>query len=471
MKLNIPLLSGAGERTDNAFRLAVGTMTGNAGLYAASPDRPATPCILAGADYPEPWVRDASFNAWYAGFIAPEASRNSLLAVLSGDSTVDNPANYWDEIIWAVGAWADFLHSGDREFLSFSLGVIERTLSRLRKEEFDSGDGLFRGGPCFQDGIAGYPDCFVSRDRRSGIIAWLQNPSDGAVKLSTGMGFPAKAFSTNCLYYEAMAIADRMRAILNMAPAHQEESRALCHAINRSFFQPATGNYAYLIGAPDTAIRQEGLGSAFGLLFDIVPPERAARLIAATHSTPQGIPCVWPPFERYPRTGGAYPRHSGVIWPQANAAWCCALVKNGCRQAALHEVALLAEKVERDKMFMEIYHPESGLPYGGLQEDGEAGIREWVSSRCQTWSATGFIRMVLSACFGLREDTEGLTASPVLPEDSDTMTLRDMVWRGTAVTLTAKRSNCSRLTVNGKPAEKILPAPGCALEAEIEVAR
>lgn len=470
MKLNIPFLSGAGENIDSAFRIAVGNLAGNIGLYRGNSGSAPTPCILAGAHYPEPWVRDASFNSWYAGFVAPEAARNSLMAVLSSDYTVDNPGNYWDQIIWAVGAWADFLHSGDREFLKFSLGVVERTLNRLKKEEFDSADGLFRGGACFQDGIAGYPDAFVSRDRRSGIIAYLQNPPEGARLVPVGMGLPVKAFSTNCLYYEAMVIADRMRGILNMEPCHQAEALSLRNAVNRYFFQPETGTYAYLLDAPDTTVRQEGLGSAFALLFGIVPENRIAALIAGTHLTPQGLPCVWPPFERYPKTGGAYPRHSGVIWPQVNAAWCCALTRNGCRKAALHEVSLLAEKVNRDKMFMEIYHPETGLPYGGLQEDGPAGIVEWESSRCQTWCATGFIRMVLSAYFGLQEDTDGMTVAPVLPENTDEMTLAGMVWRDTSITFTVKRSRRSGLSVNGRAAEKIIPAAGCSLQVEIEVA-
>ena len=33
MKLNIPFLSGAGEKIDSAFRIAVGNLAGNIGLY------------------------------------------------------------------------------------------------------------------------------------------------------------------------------------------------------------------------------------------------------------------------------------------------------------------------------------------------------------------------------------------------------------------------------------------------------
>lgn len=75
----------------------------------------------------------------------------------------------------------------------------------------------------------------------------------------------------------------------------------------------------------------------------------------------------------------------------------------------------LAEKAARDYIFSEIYHPETGLPYGGIQEDEARGIVEWLSCRRQTWCAAGFINMVLHVFLGIRYSPSGLTFSAYLP--------------------------------------------------------
>lgn len=145
-------------------------------------------------------------------------------------------------------------------------------------------------------------------------------------------------------------------------------------------------------------------------------------------------------MERYAGTPGVYARHSGVIWPQVNAAWCSALTACGERELAFHETELLAEKAFRDKMFHEVYHPDTGLPYGGIQEKGtEKGVVEWASCPRQTWAATGFVHMVLRSFLGLHADEDGLTLSPVFPGGCEEIRLDGLHYRNAVLNLRIRR--------------------------------
>lgn len=472
--LRIPFLSTGNRTIDKAFSIACGDLAGNIGLYRAGLLESKVPVIRAGLQYPTPWTRDASFNSWYAGaVIAPEIARNTLLAALArrdGELRIDEEyGQYWDTIIWAWGAWNYWLCSGDTEFLLTALPATENTLRFFRRTEFDPEDGLFRGGACFQDGISAYPDRFVSDDCGSGILDCLHDCPKHDWLVKVGCGIPCKALSTNCLYLLACQSAANMRRVLHLPvpPELERETAALKQAIDRSFWREDAGCFRYLIDAGDTVERQEGLGIAFAILAGVVSAPRLSRLIANTHLTPNGIAAVWPQYERYASAPGVYARHSGTIWPQVNAAWCQALAESGFREQALRETELLAAKAVRDSMFYEIYHPDTGLPYGGMQEKGrENGIVEWQSCSRQSWSATGFLRMVFASIWGMQWKPDSLQVSPIPPENGE-MTLQNLLYRGTRLNLKAIRGGTPGMLVNGVPAEKITPAPGTTLEIVI----
>ena len=472
-KLQIPLLKTGNKFIDKAFAIACGDLAGNIGPYRSGLLKTEAPVIRAGLQYSAPWTRDASFNTWYAGaLIAPETARNTLLSVLSersGELRIDEEyGQYWDIIIWAWGAWNYWLCSGDTEFLRTALPAIENTLAHFRETEFDPHDGLYRGGACFQDGISAYPDHFVSNERESGILYSLGDTPRHGWMVNSGHGLPCKALSTNCLYLLAMQSAAKMRRVLRLpdSPDLRRNAAALKRAINDSFWRKDAGCFRYLVDAGDSQERQEGLGAAFAILAGAVPKARLARLVANTHLTPNGIPAGWPQYERYAGTPGEYARHSGTVWPQVNAAWCQALAESGFLAQALREMELLASKAVRDSMFCELYHPDTGLPYGGLQENGkERGIVEWKSCPRQTWAATGFIRMVLASLWGMRWEPEGLRLSPLPPEDG--MELTDLLYRGTLLNLRARRGKNPGMLVNGIPAALITPSPGATLTIDI----
>ena len=83
----------------------------------------------------------------------------------------------------------------------------------------------------------------------------------------------------------------------------------------------------------------------------------------------------------------------------------------------------MAEKAVKNNEFHEIYHPDTGLPYGGLQEFDNTRIGEWGSCTHQTWSATGYISMVLYCILGAKVSEGKVEFAPYLPEGLSTFTV------------------------------------------------
>jgi len=131
--------------------------------------------IIAGVDYTTPWTRDGSINVWNAfGLLDPTVSKNTLLSLLktSGSNYLID-GQYWDAVIWAIGAYQYVLISGDTAFLSVAQNAIETTLAKFEKEEYDSQDGLFRGGAVYADGIAAYPDQYANSPNPGIILIFI----------------------------------------------------------------------------------------------------------------------------------------------------------------------------------------------------------------------------------------------------------------------------------------------------------
>ncbi len=457
MTLHLPALTTGLADVDQAFRIALGDLAGNIRPFQVALDGAPRPCLLAGLDYDTPWTRDAAFNTWYAAAaLAPDVAENTLRAVLIRDGDdLRIGGEYWDAIIWAIGAWQLYLHTARRDFLADAYEAVAHSLRFFEATERDPRDGLFRGGACFQDGVAGYPDRYAD-SATSGIADYVRkHPEDRA---PTGHGLKIKALSTNCLYAEAYRIAGCMAAALGQ-PAAEWTARAAsqCAAIQTHFWNADTGTFRYLLDAGEDPARQEGFGHAFALLFGIATPEQARSVLERQHLTAHGISCVWPAYPRYTRAGpDAFGRHCGTVWPQVNTAWAAAATRLGRQDIAWRELRLLAAKAARDSQFAELYHPVDGRIYGGLQEmpqDGK-GVVPWPACRRQTWCAAGFIHMVVHTLFGLRPAEDGLHVEPWLPEGLDHVSLAGWPWRGQMLEVEVVRAGGAvRASVREQPAQ------------------
>ncbi len=461
--LTVPSLRTNDRTINDAFRIAMGDLAGNITLYQDGLLEHPVPVILAGLDYDTPWTRDAAINSWNgASLLAPTAARHTLLSVLQrSDQGVRIGGQYWDCIVWASGAWHHYLCTGDREFLQLALEATRNTLEFFEQTEWDGESGLFRG-PGWSDGVAGYPleygDCHGS----SSILDWPRcNPDKMA---SPGYGIPMQALSTNCLYYNAYRVGGLMASELSLAPdpTWAPKADALKDAINRHFWLDQKGYYRFLVGPLGSCDYQEGLGLAYALLFGIANDQQAAQLFTNVHVTPAGLPCEWPSFPRYDAPDGqAFARHAGTVWPQIQGFWAEAAARAKRPEIFAHEFLQLAQHARRDRHFAEIYHPLTGVAYGGMQEAGDRGIILWEATSRQTWAATAYLRMVLLGLVGMRCDTQGVSFEPCLPPGIHSVELKNLRYRQALldISIQGPGTTVRQCTINDRPAERpLVPA-------------
>jgi hypothetical protein len=108
--------------------------------------------------------------------------------------------------------------------------------------------------------------------------------------------------------------------------------------------------------------------------------------------------------------------------------------------------------------FYEMFHPDTGLPYGGMQEAGvERGIKEWRAAPRQTWAATAYLRMIFFGVAGMRFDVDGLRLEPCVPTGLTPLILRNIRYRDMTVDITLKGVGTSIVSsaVNGEPCQRI----------------
>jgi glycogen debranching enzyme len=412
----------------------------------------------AGASYEKPWTRDAAINVWNgAGLLYPEVAYNTLLATLertsAGLQIGAEYDQYWDRIIWVLGAWWLYLFSGNRDLLTVAHEAGRNTLASLEDTEFTSDLGLFRGPAVYGDGVSAYPDVYAhTADGHSSILRWPAANPGGASK--PGRGLPMHALSTNCLYFHVYEVLGAMAQEVGVPPdptwtAKSERIRA---SINRHFWIPERGHYRYLVDPFGGSDEQEGLGQACAILFGVADDERRDSVFRTQSITATGIPCLWPCFDRY-RRDDHYGRHSGTVWPPIEGFWAEAAARHGRADLFGFELRKLSERAVRDGQFFELYHPESGLPYGGLQEwEGRGIVDDWQPLPHQTWSATGFLRMVLMGIAGMRFESEGVRFRPVLPAPLASVELSGVPYRDATlrVTLHGPGRRVRQVHVDGK---------------------
>ncbi len=485
---------------DRAFRIALGDMLGNVVHYKSGLLEKPAPCLVAGLSYPDPWTRDTAFNTWNgAGLLIPEVMKNTLLSCLTrGDSSagmgtgchdeagskvpsgvVSISGQYWDRIIWTVGAWAFYCQNGDKQFLALALEAVRNSLAYLEENEWDEQAGLFRGGACIHDGFGAYSDIYIDQEGTA-IFDWPKaNPARRHPK---GAGVPMFALSTNCLYAEAYRLVGQMAAELGVAPdpAWSEQRRRVTEAIRTRFWNREKGHYLfYLDPWGGCGGRQECLGNAFALLFDIATPEQAPLVVANQPRHPYGPPSIWPEWERYvtcgfdpyrcppnrpdiaaeiqvlrgdPRSASGFAGHGGAVWPLIQGIWGEAMARQGRADLFEKDLRLVAGHFCRAVQSPEVVHPECGLPYGGLQEMPKRGpVDRWVSCYRQTWSATSYLRMILQGLFGLDWRPEGLRFRPCLTPGMGRAELLGLPYRNARLDLLVERGDVNGIALDGRP--------------------
>lgn len=379
---------------ESARTLAVRTVKRNLGYNYAPILKKWVRVIRAGASYHKKWTRDAAINVHFGGhLLCPKEGKNGLLASLEYDASgaLFVGGQFWDAVIFALGAWRYYTDTEDLAFAKTAFTALKNTLAVLEKNEFDG--GLFTGPAVYGDGISAYGDAYANTKDGSTCILDAHIALKRRVEGGTH-GYTMKALSTNCVYYEAYRIAARFAVLFGESDCpFLKKAEALKHEINLQLYNKETGRYFYYIDENGVCDRQEALGLAYAVLFDVADAETAKRIIETAYRAPHGVPVVYPAFARYTQTPGDYGRHAGTVWGHAQAYFALAAKKCGLRKIFEEELFASAENAVRTGQFYEIFHPDTGERYGGLQEHrGVPALT--MSCRHQTWSATGFLAML-----------------------------------------------------------------------------
>lgn len=419
------------EKINAAYELAVKTIDNNTrdGILAA------------GADYGGEWTRDISINSWNGvSLLRPEVAKKSLWSVTKNQDTIGH--QYWDKIIWAIGALNHFKVTGDTAFLKQAYICSENTFAQLEKKEYDKTYRLFNGPSVFNDGIAGYPEPIFDPKNSSSSVLDHKNSKT------------IKCLSTNSIYYGAYISIYEMGKLLKLSSNINNEYLAKADELKKNilkyFYNPEENKFNYLIdnqGKIDNS--QEGLGNSFAIIFGIVNKEEAQKIIQKIHVSSFGIASIYPDFPRYsPEKPG---RHNNIVWPMVNGFWAKACKQSESFDKFFFELKNLASlAMDTDKgnnNFREIYNPYTGKPDGGWQSD-----RTWESCNHQTWSATAFISMVLNGMFGMNFENDGIFFSPYLPDNFGQVEIKDLKYRNAQlnITISGSGSHIKSFNVNGK---------------------
>lgn len=429
--ISTPYLITDNKQINLAYRLAIGTVAGNISLYKAGILEEERPCMLAGLGYSTPWTRDTAMNVWNAaGLICPDVSLNTLKSVMGKDENgyyIDG--EYWDRIIWTIGAWWQYLYTGDKAFLQMAYEAVCNSLLYFENTEYSEELNLFRGPACYGDGVSAYPDIYAKHGW-SGIIKFSEKSKDLCVE--KGVGIPMYVLSTNCLYYYSYILADKMAHELGEKEKYYDKAKKMHESVNRIFWNEKKGTYNYIYDDFGGCESQEGLGISFAILFGIADAEKIKKIINNHKTTDYGIPCVYPSFSRYNTPSGmTFGRHSGTVWPHVQGFWSDALIRNGNSDLFDKELRLQTENALRFYQFAEIYHPLNGSMYGGAQELDGKGIvyNYWDCKPCQTWSATAYLRNIYMDLIGLRFCEDGIMFVPSGTKLTNQINLQNLKYR------------------------------------------
>jgi glycogen debranching enzyme len=423
------------KKINEAFQLAISTIDNNTrnGILAA------------GADYGGEWTRDIAINSWNCvSLLRPDVAKKSLWSVTINRDTIGH--QYWDKIIWVIGALNYFKVNEDTAFLKQAYICSKNTIEQLEKTTFDKSYKLFAGPSVFNDGIAGYPTpIYDSLNSSSSVLA---HPNSKSIK----------CLSTNCIYYSAYMSIYEMSKILNI---NEEQSKiyltkalVLKNNIRKYFYNSTEKKLNYLIdnnGRIDAS--QEGLGISFAIIFGIVDKNEARQIIRNVHISPFGITSIYPDFPRYsPQKPG---RHNNIVWPMVNGFWAKACKQINALELFNFELknltSLAMDEDKGNNNFKEIYNPYSGKPDGGWQSG-----KQWKSCNHQTWSTTAYISMILNGLFGLDFENDEIYFKPFLPENLNHIEIKDLPYRSSKLNILLEGSGTSikLFEVNGKKFRK-----------------
>lgn len=384
----------------------------------------------AGASWDGVWTRDVAFAAALGGSIAdPEACLRSLEARIRNGVIVQDTGTGggWpvstDRVAWALGAWALYIITGNKEKLEEWVDVLENTLMQ-DEQVLPQHSPLRPGETSFIDWREqSYPD-------------WM-TPSDIA---------SSYAFGTNVLHYLCRRLLLRMLEELGRdkeAQVYEAEADSLAEAIEKKFWVDSNNSYAICrlaSGYLDT--RTDALATALAILIGLAGTH-AERALYSLPRTPFGTP-VFAPYKQ-----GQHSYHNRAIWPFVESYVLMAHAEILDLHGVEHSMASLLRAFLAFGTNKENFHAEDGTAQGTIQ-----------NSDAQLWSSCGMLGMFYYGLFGIHVEGDNLVFIPCVPQAyAGSHWLTGLRIRNMRIDVHLKGygTEVYFARVNGKPASHVIP--------------
>ncbi|PPQ27545.1 amylo-alpha-1,6-glucosidase [Rhodopila globiformis] len=313
--------------------------------------------------------------------------------------------------LYLITLHAAWRATGDRALLEKYLPVAEAGLQWIDNDGDRDGDG-------FQEFQTRSPVGYENmnwKDAGDSMVYPDGTPVRGPKALCELQGYVYDAWVRMAEVFDALDRPDRATEL-------RRKAAALFEKFNETFWDEETGFYAYMLDGQKRKVTTIASNPGHLLWSGIVPPERAARVVARLMQPDMnsgwGIRTL---SSRHPAYN-PYSYQNGSVWPHDNS-----LIALGFKRYGFSaEVAQLARDIsEAASHFLMHQLPEL---YAGVARDGANFPVQYLGANVpQAWAA-GSCFALLQAMLGIQPDApaDRLYVDPDLPEWLPDMTLRDL---------------------------------------------
>jgi len=344
-----------------------------------------------GKEWSGVWTRDISYSIILSmAYLQPRVAIKSLLRKVNKKGRIIQDTGTGgaypcstDRMIWAVAAWEVYKATGNKDWLHQAYLIIKNSIEDDENVVYDKTTGLVKGESSFLDW------------REQTYPGWMQ-PADI---------FESECLGTNAVHYEANKVLAQMALLLNdreVAAKHEVLAAHIKQGINKYLWMPDKGYYAqYLYGRNYKIIspREEALGEALCIIWDIADKVKQQSIIARTPVTGFGTTCIFPEIPGIP------PYHDDAIWPFVQTFWTWAAVKAGNEMAVIKSIS-------------DIYRPAAMFltnKENMVAENGDFDGTQ-INSSNMLWSLSGNISLVHKVLFGIRFEEDSVSFHPFVPK-------------------------------------------------------
>jgi glycogen debranching enzyme len=313
--------------------------------------------------------------------------------------------------LWLITLHAAWRATGDRKLLEQHLATAEACLSWIDRDGDRDGDG-------FQEyqtrSSAGYEN-MAWKDSGDAVMYPDGTLVHGPKALCELQGYVYDAWRRMAQVYEHLGQAARATEL-------RQKAAALYARFNEVFWDEASGFYAYALDGDKKKVLTVASNPGHCLWSGIVPPERAARVVARLMA-----PDMWSGWGI--RTLSAehtsfnpYAYQLGAVWPHDNSIIALGFKRYG--------FAAEAAQIARDVSGAASYFQANQLPelYAGLQKDRTNFPVQYIGANVpQAWAA-GSAFMLLQAMLGIAANaaTGKFSLDPHLPAWLPNVTVKDL---------------------------------------------